>query len=169
MSDAHPVLAKAVGASSAIALMPFFSRREFIPGEPVMRHGESVQTLFFVCSGTVVAKSNDSDDAVVFGTVGPGQWLGEIGIIDGGVATATVIATSPVVALQMDGQGFSRLQQQDPRAFSVLLTVFSRGVAARLRRTTHAFNKAVVPEDPATRRGWVAALLSMLAGSEASS
>ena len=47
-------------------------------------------------------------------TLGPGDWFGEIAVITGRPRTATVVATSPVHALVVEGHRFLQLLEHAP-------------------------------------------------------
>jgi len=61
--------------------------------------------------------------------LGPGDFFGEISLLDGGPRTATVVATTPVVAIRVFKRAFDRLVTKEPAVASKILTV----VARRLR------------------------------------
>lgn len=47
-------------------------------------------------------------------TLGPGDWFGEIAVLTGRPRTATVVATSPVHALVVEGHRFAQLLEHAP-------------------------------------------------------
>jgi CRP-like cAMP-binding protein len=61
--------------------------------------------------------------------MGPGEFFGEISLLDGGPRTATVIAETPVVAVRVFKRSFDKVVTQEPRVASQILAV----VARRLR------------------------------------
>ena len=62
-------------------------------------------------------------------TAGPGEFFGEISLLDGGPRTATVIADTPVVAIRLFKSSFDRVVKEEPQVAGKILTV----VARRLR------------------------------------
>lgn len=50
----------------------------------------------------------------VVNTIGPGEFLGEIALVTGEPRTATVVATSPVHVLVIEGHAFQRLLETAP-------------------------------------------------------
>ena len=62
-------------------------------------------------------------------TAGPGEFFGEISLLDGGPRTATVIAATPVVAIRLFKSSFDRVVKEEPQVAGKILTV----VARRLR------------------------------------
>jgi CRP-like cAMP-binding protein len=53
-------------------------------------------------------------DGVVVNTVGPGEYVGEVALVTGQPRTATVVATSPVHALVIEGHAFRALLAESP-------------------------------------------------------
>ena len=62
-------------------------------------------------------------------TLLPGQFFGEISLLDGGPRTASVIADTPVTAIRIFKRSFDKLVSSDPSVASRMLSV----VARRLR------------------------------------
>lgn len=63
------------------------------------------------------------------GTLGPGDFFGEISLLDGGPRTATVVATTPVTAIRIFKRSFDKVVSQEPGVAAQILAV----VARRLR------------------------------------
>ena len=65
----------------------------------------------------------------VIATAGPGEFFGEISLLDGGPRSATVVAETPVVAIRLFKSSFDRVVKEEPQVAGKILTV----VARRLR------------------------------------
>lgn len=50
----------------------------------------------------------------VVNRMGPGDWFGEVALLNGGPRTATVVATSPLHALVIEGHRFTQLMEHAP-------------------------------------------------------
>jgi len=68
--------------------------------------------------------------------LGPGEFFGEISLLDGGPRTATVIADTPVRAVRVFKRSFDMVVNQEPGVASEILTV----VARRLREAERTLN-----------------------------
>ena len=66
----------------------------------------------------------------------PGDFFGEISLLDGGPRTATVIADTPVRAVRVFKRSFDMVVNQEPGVASEILTV----VARRLREAERTLN-----------------------------
>jgi CRP-like cAMP-binding protein len=93
-------------------------------GAELTHEGRSGDAFFVVLDGTVRIERAGSQIA----TLGPGDFLGEIALIDGGPRTATAIADGPVRALVVGHREFHRLMDDFPRVAIEVLVAFARRV-----------------------------------------
>jgi CRP/FNR family transcriptional regulator, cyclic AMP receptor protein len=83
---------------------PLFARfgREYQPGEVLFREGEAGSVMFVIQSGSVrIAKAIGGEDKVL-AVLGPGEFLGEMAILNGKprTATATVIEAARCLVIE---------------------------------------------------------------------
>ena len=69
-------------------------------GTVLVEQGDSQPWLWFIVDGRVRATLMSEDGPVTVGQVSAPVWLGEIGFIDGGPATATLTCAGPVRLLR---------------------------------------------------------------------
>jgi CRP-like cAMP-binding protein len=98
---------------------------EFPDDRVIARQGEVGTGFFVVVSGTVRVVR----DGETLNTLGPGQFFGELSVLDQEPRVAGVVADGPVVCLGIASWDFDRLLLDHP---SLALTIL-RGVARRLR------------------------------------
>ena len=79
-------------------------------GTVIAREGEPGVGLFIILDGTADVSIGGRKKA----TLGPGDFFGEIALLDGGPRTATVTAKSDVNALGPDGMGLPRPDGRAP-------------------------------------------------------
>jgi CRP/FNR family transcriptional regulator, cyclic AMP receptor protein len=98
-------------------------------GEGVTLCGEGAAgySFFVIADGNAVVTSNGSE----LGTLGPGDFFGEVAILDGGRRTATVTTTTPARLLVMFGTEFRQLQQAHPAIAAQLETAMATRAARR--------------------------------------
>ena len=99
----------------------------FDVGDALVREGEPGDTFIVLTAGTAdVTQAGQS-----VRTLGAGDFLGEISLIDGGPRTATVTATAPIEALVIDRSGFRRLMDDFPVVRHDLVSALTERLRAR--------------------------------------
>jgi CRP-like cAMP-binding protein len=101
---------------------------EFPPDRVIARQGEVGTGFFVVASGTVRVVR----DGVTLNHLGPGDFFGELSVLDQQPRVAAVIADGPVACLGIASWDFERLLLDQP----ALTVAILRGVARRLRAVT---------------------------------
>jgi CRP-like cAMP-binding protein len=91
----------------------------------VVRQGQPGKEFIVIVEG----KATVAIDGQSVATLGPGDFFGEIALLDGGPRTATVTADTDLVAEVMSHQEFATLLMDVPEVTRGIL----KGVAARLR------------------------------------
>ena len=99
-------------------------------GVVIAREGEPGVGLFVIVDGTAEVTIGGSKKA----SLGPGDFFGEIALLDGGPRTATVTATSDIQMLGLTEWVFRGLMQEHP---SIAVKTLQQ-MAARLRSATKA-------------------------------
>ena len=99
--------------------------RTFEPGEFVVREGDPGDELFVIIEGDARVEREGNPLA----TFGPGEFFGEIAVIDGRPRSADVVAGSPLRALAISRELVRRTIEREPRAAWAMLEV----LASRLR------------------------------------
>jgi CRP-like cAMP-binding protein len=80
------------------------------PGTFVCRKGETANELYVIEHGTakVVRDEQYLDE------LGPGDFFGEMGLLDHAPRNANVIATTPMTLMVLDGAAFRQLEREQP-------------------------------------------------------
>jgi CRP-like cAMP-binding protein len=85
------------------------SETTFEDGDTVTREGESGETFYIVIEGRLRV----SQHGALLRELGPGDFLGEISLVDGRPRTATVTAVGPVEALVIRRADFLEMVEFD--------------------------------------------------------
>lgn len=101
-------------------------------GVVIAREGEPGVGLFVIVDGTAEVSIGGKKKAAL----GPGDFFGEIALLDGGPRTATVTATSDIKMLGLTEWVFRGLMQEHP---TIAVRTLQQ-MAARLRNATKAAN-----------------------------
>ena len=107
--------------------------RSFRKGRRLMHQGDPSDGLYVIVSGRVRVQRVHADlkEPLVLAELGPGEVVGEMGVLDGVPRSATVIALEPTRAIELSPQALQETVLRDPTVADTLLRVLSR----RLRTT----------------------------------
>ena len=99
--------------------------QEFDEGTALAEEGKPGDTFYVLLTGEAkVVRAGRRLDRLI-----PGDFFGEIALIDGGPRTATVMATTPVTTLSISRSRFRKMLDEDP---SIVLAMLEE-LAKRLR------------------------------------
>jgi CRP/FNR family cyclic AMP-dependent transcriptional regulator len=110
------------------ALTPLIEEVETTPGQVLIQQGEYGQELVIVVEGAVEA----TRDGEHLRDLGPGDVVGEIALLDGGLRTASITVREPTTVLIISKRAFDTVLHQVPGLPHELL----RAMARRLRDAT---------------------------------
>ena len=105
---------------------------DFTPDHVIARQGEIGTGFFVIASGG----ARVIRDGVVIAQLGPGDFFGELSILDGQPRVAQVVADGPTTCLGLASWDFEAVIREEP---AVALAVM-RGLARRLRSVTEGPN-----------------------------
>lgn len=162
-------LAASIGAEEAAVLWPHLTERRLAEGEAMFTEGVSSRQLYFVVEGTLIASVLTDEGPVGLGTVAPGAWVGEIGFIDGGASTATVVAATDVTVYGTTHTDLLQVADTHPRAAAVLIREITTQLANRLASSTAGIVEEIADgmyrlREPHENRGWLSNALERLFG-----
>ncbi|MDP9481750.1 MAG: cyclic nucleotide-binding domain-containing protein [Chloroflexota bacterium] len=98
---------------------------DFPEGRSIVRQGEVGTGFFLVTEGAARVVR----DGKTIAEYGPGDFFGELSLLDGGPRIASVVATAPTKCLAIASWDFEALLESQPRLAIAIL----KGVARRLR------------------------------------
>jgi CRP/FNR family cyclic AMP-dependent transcriptional regulator len=103
-------------------------------GATLFREGEDANAMFVVISGEVevLKRSKRAVDARV-AVLGPGDWFGEMSIVDIQPRSATVRALAPSRLLRISSADLDALYRHDLRSYAIIILNLARELSRRLR------------------------------------
>jgi CRP-like cAMP-binding protein/cytochrome P450 len=127
LMDSLPRLTPAMLA----AVLPEFAPRHHAPGDVLIAEGDSADEFFVLVTGHVdVTRLDPQGTPVALATLGPGDYFGEMGLLNRAPRNATVRASMPVEVLVTDRAGFDRLLAEGDGAAGAL----AQAILARTHR-----------------------------------
>jgi CRP-like cAMP-binding protein len=88
-----------------------FKERKYSAGDTIASEGQGGAGFFVIAEGTAKVAVRDADR----GTLGPGDYFGEIALIDEGARTATVTAETDMTCFAMTFWDFRPIVETDAR------------------------------------------------------
>jgi CRP/FNR family cyclic AMP-dependent transcriptional regulator len=111
-------------------LVTMVTRRSAPRGSTIMAAGDPTDSLYIVISGRLKVMMGDADGKEVILTIlGPGEFFGEMGLIDDEPRSASVVAIEPCELLSIAKRDFKKCLSDN---FEMTMAVM-RGLVRRLR------------------------------------
>ena len=127
-------LAKQFPSSSDLATILKSISIDSVPaGTRIIEYDGPCSRLYLVWDGLLTASIDDKSGKIVLGQIRPGEWIGEVTLIEPGPATASVTCTEDSVLLSMTHEAFNKLRNENPRAAGALMHALSLNLVDRLR------------------------------------
>ncbi len=108
-------------------------------GSPIISEDRESPGLFMLVSGEVhVTKKMPSvteSGVETIAKLGPGDHFGEMSLIDGKPASASIIASEPTICFAIKTDGYKKLVSQNPIIALKIYQFFTLSLCERLRRT----------------------------------
>ena len=96
-------LFQALDPAERAALAAGMRQREFSAGGRIFRRGDPGAALYVIARGTVeISVETTTGKKVVLGQLGPGDFFGELSLLDGRERTADALALEPTGAMEID-------------------------------------------------------------------
>lgn len=116
--------------AQAESLAGAVGKRRFKRGEYIVEQGKKCESLFIILAGRArVVVTDRRDREVILATLHPGDYLGEMSLIDHEPHSATVEAEVQTDALVLGGDDFNRCLLENNSTMTAVL----RGLVQRLR------------------------------------
>ena len=131
-------------------------RRELFAGEVLYRQGDPSDCAWLVERGAVELVATHGRRETSHGVLGPGELIGELGMLDGAPRSATATARGDSVLLAIDHEQFlDRLDNGDPivRTLVDSLLRHNRSIIASLPAEVAVPAEDVACDDPEERSG----------------
>lgn len=120
--------------------------RRFRAGDTIFHREDPGSTLYIIERGRVkLVLASPEGREVTVGLLGPGDFFGELALLDGGPRSASVVALEPLDALTLDRAPFIAVLERHPEVAGALLAV----LGDRLRQTDELIQDILFLDLPA--------------------
>ena len=133
--------------------------RRVVQGEALFRKDEASDGVWMLQVGQVSILAGMGPDATRLATFGPGQFVGEMGFIDGESRSATATADTDVEAVLLDKQAIAALVRDHPHAALRITRNIANELSHRVRNTS----EVLVQESDEPYSNWANSAMGTLA------
>ncbi|HEX2862357.1 MAG TPA: cyclic nucleotide-binding domain-containing protein [Lacunisphaera sp.] len=106
-------------------------------GTVILREGEPGDRVYFVRTGRVRVEKGAT---VWLAEFGPGDFFGEMSLVESVVRSASVTAIEPTQAFTLKGVDFYKLYRQRPEQYGIVMLNIARDLARRLRQLGDSYS-----------------------------
>ena len=103
------------------------------PGSAIIDQGGASQGLVVISAGKVDVSVQAGGQTRLLNSLGPGAYVGEIGLVRDAPASARVVAQGPVRALFISKKAFEHYLYEHPSAALAIYRLFTQNLAERVR------------------------------------
>jgi len=136
-------LFEALSDADLTALVERGRLQRFHRGQKILQQGTTGDSLFVILSGVASLEFQRPDGSIIpLGTLGRGDFIGEGSMLTGEPRRATIVAESPIMALEMNKDALQPILEKSPQIAEQL----SQALAERTRR----YKAQIEPSTPGT-------------------
>ncbi len=112
----------------------------FAAAAVIVQEGEPGKRVFFVCEGRVrIVKGHGAPHPVTLAEMGPGDYFGEMSLVESFARSASVVAVEPVRVFTLKSVDFYKLYRARPEQYGIVVLNIARDLARRLRAIDDKF------------------------------
>ena len=122
------------------------SVQELEPGQMLFKEGDNADFFCLVAQGSLdVIKRGKDGREVTIATLGDGDSVGEMAVVDGMVRSATVRAAFYSIVIMLQRKDFEKILEGYPRIGAKLFKGIARHISVNLRRTSSELTNLMMP------------------------
>lgn len=137
---------KLLSAFDQAQLESFARYVEFLPIKQfasVVHVGDAGDAMFLVLEGELRARVLVDKKETTLATLGPGDFFGEVSLLDHGPRSADVLANQDSLLLKISSEAFARLQREAPALALPFLASLSQSIVGRMRTLTKRYSDSI--------------------------
>jgi len=126
----------------------FFREANYKAGTVLVLEGELQQTFYMLVAGEVEVNRRVNGAPMRLDILPAGQYFGEMNLFDPGVATASVVALTPVRTLEISNDKFRNFITHKPELAADFTLQLAETIVKRFRSSTHLLSEELArPEN----------------------
>jgi CRP/FNR family cyclic AMP-dependent transcriptional regulator len=123
-----------VSDASLDILISMLVERQFGAGATVVSEGEPGRSMYIVHAGELaVSKLSETGRPIFMASLGPGDFFGEMTLIEMQNRSATVVAESPTALYELTARNLYAYYKADVHAYIMVMQNINRELCRRLR------------------------------------
>ncbi len=123
-------------------LISMLAERRFETGDTVVAEGEPGRSMFIVKSGRLaVSKRTSADRDIPLSVLQPGDFFGEMTLIEMQNRSATVVAEAPTLLYELTAKNLYACYKADIHAYVIVLQNINRELCRRLRQADNRLTR----------------------------
>ncbi|HAV61276.1 MAG TPA: hypothetical protein DCY13_02810 [Verrucomicrobiales bacterium] len=111
--------------------------------EIVVREGATGDAMFLILEGEVRSRSMQDGREITIATLGPGEFFGEMALLDHGPRSADVVANKDSVLLKITSRAFEQILKEAAALAAPFLYALSKTEVARMRQLLHRYEASI--------------------------
>lgn len=109
----------------------------------VVSEAEEGDGMYLILEGELRTRSAKDGREVILSTMGPGEFFGEMALLDHGLRSADVVANKDSVLLKISSKAFDRIVREAPALATPFLCALNKTEVARLRQLTAKYEASL--------------------------
>jgi CRP/FNR family transcriptional regulator, cyclic AMP receptor protein len=128
-------------------LLSMLAERRFETGVTVVAEGEPGRSMFIVHSGKLaVTRRGGAERVIHMAVLEPGDFFGEMTLIEMQNRSATVVAQSETVLYELTARQLYTYYKADVHAYVIVMQNINRELCRRLRRADNRIAELQIPQ-----------------------
>jgi CRP/FNR family cyclic AMP-dependent transcriptional regulator len=117
-------------------LAQYLSMARHSSGDVIYPEGAQRRAISIIAKGRVKILKTVGSEQKQLAILNEGKTFGEMSMLDGQPASASVVAVNGVLLLELDHSRYEEMEEAHPRVAIMLLTALGKMMSARLRQTS---------------------------------
>jgi CRP-like cAMP-binding protein len=126
-------------------LVSMLVERRFEVGATVVAEGEPGRSMFIVHAGKLEVSRRADSEHIHIADLEPGDFFGEMTLIEMQTRSATVVVESPTVLYELTARQLYSFYKADVHAYVIVMQNINRELCRRLRRADHRIAELQTP------------------------